>query len=229
MLPHEFAILGAAGGGAAALTPPEFIAASTTLDMTLLTETSTNFPAGGQANDLILLQIHAIDPTYLPASVSGYSLLADNTSGGPDHGSAWWYRIHDGTEAAPSITSTNRIIVCWSFWRGVDTSDPFDGVTPTRTTTASVSSPFLYSCPAITPNTAGTTILGVFGCESNGVTTTVPGSQTEAYEEALNDTHDAIMHCVYEESTSTATRATFDFDGGSSAPSTRWSIVLKGL
>jgi hypothetical protein len=231
MLPHEFAIIGAAGaGGAAALTPPTYdngSASAIFLFNSHFASPTAALPGSLSAGELIICQMVGLGNTTSGA-VSGFTPLIEID--GTNTYQRLFYKVAVGGDSNPTVTTSgNACAVVFTVWQGVDTSDPFDGVTPT-TTSDMTGDP--VTIPAITPNSAGTRIVG-FAMAANDLASDAfsgtSGDFATHIDLVFDNNFDGGHLIGSQSSTTTSPRGTYSAGGGGSASRNAISVVLKGL
>jgi hypothetical protein len=106
MLPHEFAILGAAGaGGGASFGPVEFIAAGSA-EVVSASPAAPPLPGGWAAGDhAIAIAVHTNPESNNQFTISsGWDVIDNPLAGAGSAGLAAWLRVLEGGDSAPSIS-----------------------------------------------------------------------------------------------------------------------------
>ncbi len=146
-----------------------------------LTSLILTLPSGASSGDIMIAAaaVAAEGGTSIIAP-GGWTLAIDT-----DHvmvpklRTAVYYRFHDGSESNPGFTigdlkKSSGAIVAYS---GIDTTTPFDGVTPASTNALSDGSG-VTTAPAGTTNTDGAIVVTVFRLKT-ATEFTVPAGMTE--------------------------------------------------
>ena len=162
------------------------------------TSISPGIPASMAAGDLMILQVHTCNQAvttpsgWTQATTSPVSTGTANAAGGTRI--SVYYRWWQSGDAAPTVavtggTVTNGIIVGY---RGVDTTTPFDGVTPVATTLATASTTLTMT--GLTTTTNNALIHWAIARDQDLSSTTAVTAFTNANLTGITETHDQVVN-----------------------------------
>jgi hypothetical protein len=171
MLPHEFAIIGAAGAGGGP-SDIEFVAIGALSTITTGTSITPTLPSHN-TGDFLLLYVHG-DSNNNPSPPDGTwsTAFSVSPSSGSDH--ACYYKFAGASEANPTVTVTSNSGGCAAFviaYRYVDTSTPMDVTAVTTIAYSSTNYNTAGGAPTIVPATDGAMVVSCCFYRSAGTVT----------------------------------------------------------
>lgn len=157
-------------------------------------------PASMVAGDLMVLVIHSANeaitgPTGWTAdpAFTAHSGTAERGTGGAAGGvmvrvfTRWW----QSGDAAPTVADTGNITAAIILgFRDVDSSDPFDSVTPVGLNAAASTT---HTLTGVTTNTNGSMIVHATALDSDATSTAIIGAATNANLTSLTERHDQTV------------------------------------